>query len=175
MPKKIYTERENSKVIAKFRRVGYSIVSGTQNQETVGCRFYALESGECATQFTLSRFHEGHKMLAHGGVTASVLDEAMGYSNHVYEYLNKDYFCFVFTGTATYEYLNPVPIEKEMRAVARVNDDEGRIRHITGEIIDEDGLVYVRSSSVYITAASPEDCHIQVGLLPLEEGDPEML
>lgn len=175
MSKSVYTTRLKSKVIAKYRMMGYGIVSGTLNQETVGCRFYALESGECATPFTLTRFHEGHKMLAHGGITAAILDETMGYCNHVYEYFHKDYYCYVFTGTATYEYLKPVPVEKEMLAVARVNEDEGRVRHITGEIIDENGLVYVRSKSIYVTARDLDDIHIDVGMLPLEDGDPEKL
>ena len=172
MPRKIYTERQKSKVIAKYRMMGYGIVSGTINKETVGCRFYALESGECATPFTLTRYHEGHKMLAHGGITAAILDETMGYCNHVWEYFNRDYYCYVFTGTATYEYILPVPVGKEMIAVARVVAEEGRVRNITGEIIDEDGLIYVRSESVYVTATSLEDNHINVGMLDLEEGDP---
>ena len=175
MAKKIYTERQKSKVIAKCRRVKYSFISGTVNKETVGCRFYALESGECATPFQLTRYHEGHKMLAHGGITAGILDEAMGYSNHVFEYLHKDYFCFVFTGTATYQYLQPVPIGKEMVAVARVIEEDDRTRKITGEIIDDDGLIYVRSESVYVTAKDEEDIHINVGMFDPEEGDPTEL
>ena len=74
MPKKIYTERSKSKVTAKYRMMSYGFVSGTMNKEGVGVTFYALESGECAAPFTLTRFHEGHKMLAHGGVTAAILD-----------------------------------------------------------------------------------------------------
>ena len=157
--------------------MSYGFVSGTLNKEGVGVRFYALESGECAAPFKLNRFHEGHKMLAHGGVTAAILDETMGYANHVYEYVNDKPNCFVFTGTATYEYLVPVPIEKDMLALARVEEEEGRVRHIYGEIIDENGLIYVRSNAVYVTAKSLEDSgvHIDVGMIPLEEGDPERL
>ena len=175
MAKIIKSTREKSKVIAKYRMMGYGIVSGTLNKETVGCRFYALESGECATPFQLTRFHEGHKMLGHGGITAAILDETMGYCNHVFEYFNKDYYCYVFTGTATYEYLQPVPVGKDMLAVARVIREDDRRRFITGEIVDEDGLIYVRSESIYVTASSLEDNHINVGMLDLEEGDPEVL
>ena len=155
--------------------MSYGFVSGTMNKEGVGVRFYALESGECAAPFKLPRFHEGHKMLAHGGVTAAILDETMGYSSHVYEYVNKLPNLFVFTGTATYEYLIPVPIEKDMLALAKVEEGEDRVRHIYGEIIDENGLIYVRSKAVYVTAKPSEEknANIDVGMLPLEEGDPE--
>lgn len=175
MPKKIYTDRNKSKVAAKYRMMSYGFVSGTMNKEGVGVRFFALESGECAAPFKLTRFHEGHKMLAHGGVTAAILDETMGYANHVFEYFNRDSYCYVFTGTATYEYLVPVPVGKDMLALAKVEEEEGRVRHITGEIIDEDGLIYVRSKAVYVTAKALEHIHIDVGMLPLEEGDPEEL
>lgn len=175
MPKKIYSTRTKSKVAAKYRMMSYGFVSGTMNKEGVGVRFYALESGECAAPFKLTRFHEGHKMLAHGGVTAAILDETMGYSSHVYEYINKLPNLFVFTGTATYEYLIPVPIEKDMLALAKVVEGEDRVRHIYGEIIDENGLIYVRSKAVYVTAKPSEEknANIDVGMLPLEEGDPE--
>ena len=175
MPKKIYSTRTKSKVAAKYRMMSYGFVSGTMNKEGVGVRFYALESGECAAPFKLTRFHEGHKMLAHGGVTAAILDETMGYANHVYEFVHDEPNCFVFTGTATYEYLVPVPIEKDMLALAKVVEEEGRVRHIYGEIIDENGLIYVRSKAIYVTSKSLEnnDVHIDVGMLPLEEGDPE--
>jgi hypothetical protein len=69
----------------------------------------------------------------------------------------------------------PVPVGKDMLALAKVEEEEGRVRHITGEIIDEDGLIYVRSKAVYVTAKALEDIHIDVGMLPLEEGDPEEL
>ncbi len=173
MPKAIYTTRSKSKVAAKYRMMSYGFVSGTMNKEGVGVRFYALESGECAAPFRLTRFYEGHKMLAHGGVTAAILDETMGYANHVFEYINNEPNRFVFTGTATYEYLVPVPIEKDMLALARVEEEEGRVRHIYGEIIDENGLIYVRSKAVYVTAKALEesDIHIDVGMIPLEDGD----
>ena len=36
-------------------------------------------------------------------------------------------------------------------------------------------MIYVRSKAVYVTAKALEDIHIDVGMLPLEEGDPEEL
>ena len=173
MPKKIYSTRTKSKVAAKYRMMSYGFVSGTMNKEGVGVRFYALESGECATVFKLSRYHEGHRMMAHGGITASILDETNGYSNHMFEYYNKDCFKDVFTGRATYEYLLPVKVGETMTAVSRVISEEGRVRRITGDIMDENGLIYVRSEAEYVTATRGDKETISVTLLPPEEGDPK--
>lgn len=170
--KTVYTERKKSKIFAKFRRLGYGIVSGTINQDTVGCQFFALESEECATEFTLKRIHEGHVMMAHGGVTAAILDETMGYANHVFEYFHEKYHGFVFTGSASYKYLKPVPVGVRMYAFAKVTGVDDRRRFIKGEIVDDDGVVYLQSEAVYITAKSLEDNHVNVGFHPLEEGDP---
>jgi len=173
--KTVYTDRKKSKTVLKYKRMTYSVVTGTKNQETVGCQFFALESEECASFFTLKRVHEGHVMLAHGGVTAAILDETMGYANHVFEYYHKDQYGFVFTGTATYKYLKPVPVGEKMYVYSRVTGYEDRRRFVTGEIVDADGVVYVQSDAVYVVSKELEVKHINVGMLPLEEGDPEEL
>lgn len=173
MPDPIYSSHTKSKVVGKYRSMEYGIITGKKNKESVGCTIYALESGECAAPFVLNRYHEGHKMMAHGGITASILDETNGYSNHVYEYYNKDCFKDVFTGTATYEYRLPVPVGKPMTAISRVISDDGRKRSITGEIVDENGLIYLRSEAIYITISKDGKDTINVTLLPLEEGDPK--
>ena len=39
MAKTIYSDRKKSKVIAKYKELGYGIVSGAQNPINVGCHF----------------------------------------------------------------------------------------------------------------------------------------
>ena len=147
------TTRIKSKVIAKYHHNGFGIVTAPleHNPVSVACTIYILESGESATRFRLNRWHQGHVGLAHGGITASILDEVMGYSNHAREYVLSLGYTPVFTGTAKYVYRKPVPTETEMYAVARVNEVDDRRRFITGEIIDSEGDVYVSGESIFIT------------------------
>ena len=165
-------KRIKSKVIAKYYHTGRGIVTGPHNPASVGCNIYVLESGESATVFKLNRWHEGHSMMAHGGITASILDEVMGYSNHAREYVNKLKYTPVFTGTVTYKYIRPVMVGEEYHSAARVDRIEGRKRFITGEIFDMDGNVCVTGEVIFLTAASLEDENEMVDYQEITEQDP---
>lgn len=173
MAKTIYSDRKKSKVIAKYKELGYGIVSGAQNPINVGCHFMVLESGECASEFELTRYHEGHVMLAHGGITAAILDETMGYACHVRQYLDGQGYVPVFTGTVTYTYRKPVEVGKKMHVFAKAEKMDDRRYHITGEILDDDNVVYVQGDAVYVNTQVLEKTHVAVGLMDSEPGDPE--
>ena len=170
--------RTKSKVLAKYKHNGHGIVTGPHNPISVGCVMYVLESGESATFFTLKKWHQGHEMLAHGGITASILDEVMGYSNHTREYKLGLGYTPVFTGTATYKYIRPVVVGETYYAFARVNRIEGfgdiddRKRFITGEIVDEEGNVYVKGESIFLTAGNKVDSREIVMFDELNSNDP---
>jgi acyl-coenzyme A thioesterase PaaI-like protein len=71
--------------------------------------------------------HEGGPGVAHGGWTASVLDEVCG---HV-PILNHQ---MSVTGTLTVKFLKPVPIERPLEAHAWVDRVEGKKWFISGEL-----------------------------------------
>ena len=169
------TKRQKQKVIAKYHHTGRGIVTGRleNNPVSINCNIYVLESGESATVFKLKRWHEGHAMMAHGGITASVLDEVMGYSNHAREYVEHLKYTPVFTGTVTYKYIRPVMVGEEYHAVGRIDSIEGRKRFITGEIMTPDGEVCVIGEGVFLTAKELEDSNEHVAFEPLSESDPK--
>ena len=169
------TTRKKQKVIAKFRHTGQGIVTGLKerNPVTVGCNMYVLENGESGTVFKLKPWHQGHEMMAHGGITASILDEVMGYSNHTREYVEDLKYTPVFTGTATYIYRRPVMVGETYYGVGRIDRIEGRKRFISGEIIDGEGNVYVKGESIFLTAPSLEDSDEHVAYQPMTDSDPK--
>lgn len=168
--------RNKSKVLYSYLHTDYGIVSGLENPASIGCTMYILESEEAATIFSFNQWHAGHKIYGHGGLSAAVLDEVMGYSNHVYDYYHGGCHVPVFTGEATYRYLRPIPLNEPMYAFARVEKSEGRKRFITGEILDNEGNVMVVSKSIYITTdALGTATKVEVKLVPVTDEDPKEL
>ena len=167
--------REKKKVLTKYLHNGNGIVTGPHNPASVGTTVYVLDGGESAMVFTLNRYHEGHPMFGHGGITASILDETMGYSCHTREYVNHLNYTPVFTGTVTYKYIKPVEIGKKYMSFGRVKEADERRRFVEGEILDEDGNVYVLSEGVFITDPGVVDPNEHVAYRELTEDDPKEL
>ncbi|MGE0383926.1 MAG: PaaI family thioesterase [Gammaproteobacteria bacterium] len=71
--------------------------------------------------------HEGGPNVAHGGWTASILDEVLG---HV-PILNGQ---LAVTGTLEVRFIRPVPIERELEARAWIERREPRRWYIAGEL-----------------------------------------
>lgn len=88
--------------------------------------------------------HEGGPGVAHGGWTASVLDEMFG---HLALLVGK----FTVTGTLTVEYLKPVPIERDLEGtvwVESITDGKWQVR---GELIlAASGKVLSRAHGLFI-------------------------
>lgn len=70
------------------------------------------------SELECDRDHEGGPGVAHGGWTAGVLDELVG---HVPLHMGQ----LIVTGTLTIKFIKPVPIERPLKAKARVERREG--------------------------------------------------
>jgi uncharacterized protein (TIGR00369 family) len=94
-------------------------------------------------RFRLSMRYTGPPGHAHGGIIATILDEAMGKMNKLRQVL-------AMTSRMTVEYLRPVPLNKPLRVESRELSVRGR-RHINAaEILDQRGEVLARSKGVFI-------------------------
>lgn len=83
--------------------------------------------------------------VAHGGWTATLLDEVMG---HLPTTQDKP----VVTARMTVEYLKPVPAEQPLEAVARVDRVEGRKWFMSAEVrLASSGAVLARGEGLWIT------------------------
>ncbi|MET0703065.1 MAG: PaaI family thioesterase [Mycobacterium sp.] len=83
--------------------------------------------------------HEGGPSVAHGGWTASVMDEMLGHVPLAHNQLS-------VTATITVDFKKPVPIERPLQVRAWIDRIEGRKWFITGE------LVLLSSEAVLATA-----------------------
>jgi uncharacterized protein (TIGR00369 family) len=98
--------------------------------------------------FTLPRRYTGPPGHCHGGIIATILDDAMGKANKLRNVV-------AVTKEMTVEYLKPVPLEKPLRVEGREVSVHGRQHINAAEILDASGEVLARSRGVFI-AIDPE-------------------
>jgi uncharacterized protein (TIGR00369 family) len=96
-----------------------------------------------ACRFRLSKRYTGPPGHAHGGIIATILDEAMGK-------VNKLRHVIALTSQITVDYLKPVPLNKLLRVESREVRVRGR-RHINmAEILNSKNEVLARSRGLFI-------------------------
>jgi len=107
-------------------------------------KFSYDEERDCfICRFRLGKRYTGPPGHAHGGIIATLLDEAMGK-------VNKLRHVVALTSQITVNYLKPVPLNKPLRVESREVRVRGR-RHINmAEILDEKGEVLARSQGIFI-------------------------
>ena len=88
-------------------------------------------------RFRLDQRYTGPPGHCHGGIIATILDEAMGKVNKLREVI-------ALTSQMTVDYLRPVPLHKPLRVESREVSVRGR-RHVNmGEILNQKGDVLAR-------------------------------
>ena len=92
---------------------------------------------------TLTRMHEGPPGHIHGGIIATLLDEAMSK-------LNRPLNVLAMTRNLSVNYLKPAPLGVELRLVGRHVRRDGRKIFHTAELMDGDGTVLARGEGFFL-------------------------
>jgi uncharacterized protein (TIGR00369 family) len=99
-------------------------------------------------RFRLDDRYTGPPGHCHGGIIATILDEAMGKVNKLRDVI-------ALTSQMTIDYLRPVPLNKLLRVESREVSVQGR-KHINmGEIMNQKGEVLARGQALFI-AVDPQ-------------------
>ena len=94
-------------------------------------------------RFRLDQRYTGPPGHCHGGIIATILDEAMGKVNKLRQVI-------ALTSQMTVDYLRPVPLNKPLRVESREVSVRGR-RHVnTAEILNRNGEVLARGQALFI-------------------------
>ena len=127
----------------------FCFACGKDNPHGMHLKFFLDDDGkQFVCRFRLSNRFWGPPKHAHGGIIATILDEAMGK-------VNKLRHVIAVTSKITVEYLKPVPLGKPLVAVAWEKSVRGR-RHINmAEIRNQKGEVLARSQGTFI-AVDPQ-------------------
>ncbi|HEY2497914.1 MAG TPA: PaaI family thioesterase [Candidatus Angelobacter sp.] len=101
------------------------------------------ETRQAVCHFKLSRRYTGPPGHSHGGIIATILDEAMGK-------VNKFRNVLALTGSMEIRYLRPVPLSQPLTVIAYEQSVDGR-RHINAaEIKNDHGEILARSTGTFI-------------------------
>lgn len=117
---------------------------GTANPIGLHLSFYRNGNTVCS-DITLGKYHEGWQNIAHGGITSTLLDEVMSWT---VMYFKKSFFV---TRKMDLKYIRPVPIGVPLTVKAKLTDssEPPKVR-AQGEIRDEKGSLYVRSTAEFV-------------------------
>jgi uncharacterized protein (TIGR00369 family) len=95
-------------------------------------------------RFRLDERYTGPPGHCHGGIIATILDEAMGKVNKLRQVI-------AVTAQMTVEYLRPVPLNKPLRVESREVSSLRRKHVNMGEILNQKGEVLARGQALFIS------------------------
>jgi acyl-coenzyme A thioesterase PaaI-like protein len=131
------------------------LACGTHNDHGLHGRFYQLaardEDGDAPAGpellgvFTPRQEHQGYPGRLHGGIAAAILDETIGRAILL---LHDDEWGV--TGELTVRFRHPLPLDGEIRCVARITRDTRRLFEGTGDIVLADGTVAATARGKYL-------------------------
>lgn len=124
----------------------YCMVCGVDNQFGLKTRFYETDQNELVALFTPREEHQSYPGIAHGGVSAALLDEVIGRAIMIHY----DSATFGVTLDLQVKYRKPVPLGVELKAVARITRDSGMRFAGSGELYLPDGTVAVSAEGKYL-------------------------
>jgi acyl-coenzyme A thioesterase PaaI-like protein len=136
----------SGKVVKKQHNSKHCFVCGLKNAYGLKAGFFEVESGELRARFTPCDMHQSYPGRMHGGISAAVLDEAMGRAINV----GRDEEVWGVTVDLNLKYRKPVPLNEPLTVTGRITKDGGRVFEGSGEIILPDGTVAVEASGRYM-------------------------
>lgn len=93
----------------------------------------------------------GYPGITHGGITATLLDEAMTWAATVFT------GTFHFAGEVKVRYRRPVPSDKEIVIRASVIDTNRKVVFTDGQVATPDGVVLAHSEGKYYPVPAEQD------------------
>jgi uncharacterized protein (TIGR00369 family) len=122
----------------------YCFACGKNNPEGMRLKFAYDEERDCfVCRFRLDKRYTGPPGHCHGGIIATILDEAMGK-------VNKLRHVVALTSEITIKYLKPVPLNQPLRVESREVRVRGRKHTNMAEILNRRGDVLARSEGLFI-------------------------
>ena len=139
------------------------LVCGRDNPFGLHARFYELAPDEPAAAgagegsaappagpellgiFAAREEHQSYPGRLHGGVSSAILDETIGRAILLHQ---RD--IWGVTVEFSVRFRRPLPLDDEIRCVARITRDTSRLFEGTGEIVLPDGTVAAEASGKYL-------------------------
>ena len=163
------------KVTGKQPNSKYCFVCGLENEFGLKSKFYEMENGELIARFIPAEEHQSYPGRLHGGVSAAILDEAIGRLN----INHKGSGLWGVTLEFSMKFRKPVPLDKEVLVRARITSENKRTFNGAAEIVLPDGTVAVEGKGRYlkmsISSITDDDFEDEQWQVIDEEDDPAEL
>ncbi len=118
---------------------------GPDNASGMHLKFtYDKQRQSFVCRFRLDERYTGPPGHCHGGIIATILDEAMGKVNKLRQVI-------ALTSEMTVNYLRPVPLNQPLRVESRAVSSRGRKHVNMGEILNRKGEVLARGQALFIS------------------------
>ncbi len=122
---------------------------GSANLSGLQLEFFRAPDGSVIASPTVSAAFDGHPGYLHGGIIATLLDEAMSKAVRA---LGKS----AMTRKMEVDYQRPVPSGAPLSVVGRVSRHDGRKHWAEASIGNEEGVTLAKSSGVFIEILMPK-------------------
>lgn len=135
----------------------FCFVCGLKNEAGLGVRFINEGAGRVRVETQICDKHQGYPGIAHGGILATLLDEAMGRAA-----MSGASDRFFYTAKMEIRYRKSVPLDTDLIITAQILKDRGRSATAAGQVILPDGTIAVEGSATLFNIP-PEEVAKMVG------------
>jgi acyl-coenzyme A thioesterase PaaI-like protein len=126
------------------RKKNFCFGCGRDNAAGMRLKFTLDETGkQFVCHFRLGKCYTGPPGFCHGGVIATILDEAMAKLNRLFD-------APAPTSRMTVEYLHPVPLNRPLEVWSKNISKRGRRLTHSAEIRNEKGTVLARGRGIFV-------------------------
>ncbi len=115
---------------------------GQRNPEGLRIQF-EVEGRRVSGRFRPRDAHQGYPGVAHGGIAAAALDEAMGWAMYAAG-------AWAMTARMEVKYRQPLPLSQELVVTAQIVRDRGRRLEAEGEIRTGAGEVLAEARGLFL-------------------------
>ena len=134
------------KIVRKQPNSKMCFVCGLDNSFGLKSRFFELESGELLAMFRPEEQHQGYPGRLHGGLAATILDETIGRSIMI----STSDTIWGVTVEFSMRLKKPVPMDGEIRVLARTISENRRFFEGSGEILLPGGGIAIQATGRYM-------------------------
>jgi acyl-coenzyme A thioesterase PaaI-like protein len=127
-------------------------VCGVQNPVGLHLNFYETNPGEITVEFTPPEHFQGYPGVLHGGIVASILDEAAGRT-----LMGSFPPRFLFTAKLEVKYRKNVPVGKPLKIIGRAGKDRGRVAEAWSGIFNQDGELLAEANALLVNVPNSPD------------------
>ncbi len=119
----------------------HCFVCGLKNPFGLKLAFFDNGSDQVRCEYAIPDEYQGYPGVAHGGVVAAILDEAVSRTAMI-----EDHMHFMMTAKMELKYRQPVPLNTPLTITAKRIRDRGRLAQARGELRLPDGTLAVEAT-----------------------------